>query len=429
MGAILQLKARQILDSRGIPTIEVDLFTDRGVFSRASVPSGSSSSKLEAYELRDNDPGRFLGKGVTKAIYNVNKVLNQELRGKLVTDQVGIDSLMTQLDGTDNKSNLGANAILAVSIAVAKAGAATTGQALYRYLGGVNAHVLPIPMMNMITGGINAVNKIDIQDIMILPLRAKTFSDAYRQCCEVFYNLQSLLKEKGYFLQLSAEGGLAPNINTNEEAIELVIEAIKQSGYSPEKEILLGLDFAGGYIYNDEKKKYILKNGNEYSCNEWINYVVDLVKKYPIVVIEDPLEEQDWENWQKITEILGDKILLVGDDLFVTNTNLLAKGIYNNIASGVSIKPNQVGTVTETLATIQFAMSYNYYPVISHRSGETEDVFISELCVATNAGILRAGAPCRLERINKYNQILRIEEILGSSALYHGEFFRYSREL
>jgi len=427
MGLILQIRGRQILDSRGIPTVEVDLYTDRGVFSRASVPSGTSISKKEAFELRDHDEGRYSGKSVTKAIYNINKTLNQELRGKYVLDQITIDSLMNELDGTENKSHLGANSILAVSIAVARAGAITTNQPLFRYLGGVNANVLPIPMMNMISGGVNANNNVDIQDIMILPIKANTFSDAYRYCLEVYYNLQNILKEKGYFLQLSQEGGLAPNINSNEEAIEFVIEAIKKAGYSPEKEIMLGLDFASTLFYNSEKKRYVLKNKEELTPQEWADYVLKLINKYPVIAIEDPLEEDDWEGWKNLTHKINDNILVIGDDIFVTNPILLTKGIYNNIANAISIKPNQIGTVTETLTTIQYATNFAYYSVISHRSGETDDVFIAELCVATNSGIFRAGAPCRLERIIKYNQILRIEEMLGKTAIYHGNIFRYSR--
>jgi enolase len=428
MSRIIQIQARQILDSRGIPTIEADVFTDRGIIGRASIPSGSSSGKYEAIEIRDNDKGRFLGKGVTKAIYNINKVLNDELKGQLVTDQVGIDMLMNQLDGSENKSNLGANAILAVSMAVARAGAISTNQPLYRYLGGVNANTLPIPMMNMISGGINAHNQIDIQDIMILPLSANSFADAFRIGVEVYHHLQNILKKDGYWLQVSLDGGLAPNIETNEKAIDYVIKAIEASGHKPGEEIAIALDFAASYIHKAEKDTYMLKSNNkELYKNDWLNYCIELINKYPIIAIEDPLSQDDWETWKALTKALNDRILLIGDDLFVTNTERFIKGIINNIANGISIKLNQIGTVTEALNTIQLASNYGYYPIISHRSGETEDSFIAELCIATNAGILRSGAPCRMERVSKYNQVLRIEENLGGSSNYHGQYFKYKR--
>jgi len=427
MGRIVQIIARQIFDSRGIPTIEADVFTDRGIIGRASVPSGSSSGKYEAFELRDNDKGRFLGKGVTKAIYNINKVLNEELRGQLVTDQVGIDMLMNQLDGTENKSHLGANAILAVSMAVARAGAISTNQTLFRYLGGVNANTLPIPMMNMISGGINANNNIDIQDIMILPVSANSFSEAFRIGVEVYYHLQIILKENGYWLQVAEDGGLAPNIESNEKAIEFIIKAIEASNHKPGKDIYIALDFAASYMHNSQNDTYVLKNKKELTKKDWINYCIELINKYPIIAVEDPISQEDWESWKIFSEAINDNILLIGDDLFVTNSERLIKGIVNGIANGISIKLNQVGTVTEALNTIQLASNYGYYPVISHRSGETEDSFISELCVGTNAGIIRAGAPCRIERVNKYNQLLRIEETLGNSYIYHGQYFKYSR--
>lgn len=428
MSRIIQIHARQILDSRGIPTIEADVFTDRGIVGRASVPSGSSSGKYEALELRDNDKGRYLGKGVTKAIYNINKVLNEELKGQLVTDQIGIDALMNQLDGSENKSNLGANAILAVSMAVARAGAISTNQPLYRYLGGVNASTLPIPMMNMISGGINANNQIDIQDIMILPLSANNFTDAFRIGVEVYYHLQEILQKDGYWLQVSHDGGLAPNLESNEKAIEYVIRAIEASGHKPGEEIAIALDFAASYIYKPEKDTYQLKKAEkELSKSEWLNYCIETLKKYPIIAIEDPLSQDDWETWKALTEALNESILLIGDDLFATNTERFIKGIINGVANGISIKLNQIGTVTEALNTIQLAGNYGYYSIISHRTGETEDSFIAELCIGTNAGILRSGAPCRMERVSKYNQILRIEENIGHSSNYHGQYFKYRR--
>jgi len=428
MGYIAQIHARQILDSRGIPTIEAEVYTDRGVIARASVPSGSSNGKYEAFELRDQDNGRFLGQGVTKAIYNINKAINDEIKGQYVTNQVAIDMIMNQLDGTDNKSNLGANAILAVSMAVARAGAMTTNQTLYRYLGGVNANMLPIPMMNMISGGINANNNIDIQDIMILPLTANTFTDAYRVGVEIYFHLQELLKEEGYWLQVSLDGGLAPNIESNEKALDFVVEAIKKSNHKPGEDVAIAIDFAASHFYQAENDAYKLKKGNTVlNKQEWLKYCIELIKKYPIIAIEDPLSQDDWQTWKALSDALADNILLIGDDLFVTNTERFIQGITNNIANGISIKLNQIGTVTEALNTIQLALNYGYYPVISHRSGETEDTFIAELCIATNSGILRSGAPCRMERVAKYNQILRIEENLGGSSNYHGQFFKYRR--
>lgn len=428
MGYISQIYARQILDSRGIPTIEAEVYTDRGVIGRASVPSGSSQGKYEAFELRDNDKGRYLGKGVTKAIFNINKALNDELKGQYIGNQVSIDMIMNQLDGSDNKANLGANAILAVSMAVARAGAITTNQPLYRYLGGVNANMLPIPMMNMISGGVNSNNMIDIQDIMILPLTPQTYNDAYRIGVEVYYHLQELLKKDGYWLQIALDGGLAPNIETNEKALDYVVEAITKSGHKPGEDIAIALDFAASHFYNNEKDVYVLKKDKkELKKEEWLNYCIEFIKKYPIIAIEDPISQDDWDAWKALSDAMADNILLIGDDLFVTNTERFIKGIMEGIANGISIKLNQIGTVTEALNTIQLASNYGYYPIISHRSGETDDTFISELCVATNAGIIRAGAPCRMERVAKYNQLLRIEENLSGSSNYHGQFFKYRR--
>jgi len=429
MGSIIKINARQILDSRGIPTIEADVYTDRGVMGRASVPSGSSSGKYEAFELRDADKGRYLGQGVTKAIYNINKVLNDELKGQYITEQVTIDMLMNQLDGSENKSNLGANAILAVSMAVARAGAITTNQPLYRYLGGVNATMLPIPMMNMLTGGINANNMQDIQDIMILPLSSETFTDAYRLGVEVFHHLQQILEKEGYSLQVSQEGGLAPNIESNEKALDFVVKAIENAGLKPGEDVAIALDVAASHFFNAQDNTYNVKqNKQTYKKEEWLNYIIELINKYPIIAIEDPLSQDDWETWKTLSDTISNTILLIGDDLFVTNTERFIKGIINGIGNGISIKLNQIGTVTETLNTIQLASNYGYYPVISHRSGETEDTFIAELSVATNAGIIRSGAPCRMERVAKYNQLLRIEENLGGTSTYHGQYFKFRRK-
>jgi enolase len=429
MGNIVKIHARQILDSRGIPTIEADVYTDRGIMGRASVPSGSSSGKYEAFELRDLDKGRYLGQGVTKAIYNINKVLNDELKGQYITDQVSIDMLMNQLDGSENKSNLGANAILAVSMAVARAGAITTSQPLYRYLGGVNANMLPIPMMNMLTGGVNANNMLDIQDIMILPLSSTSFSDAFRMGVEVFYHLQLLLEKEGYSLQVSQEGGLAPNLESNEKALDFMVKAIENAKLKPGEDVAIALDFAASHFYNTKDDTYLMKQKKQtFKKEEWLNYIVELIKKYPIIAIEDPLSQDDWDTWKALSDAVSGSVLLIGDDLFATNTERFIKGIVDGIGNGISIKLNQIGTVTEALNTIQLASNYGYYPVISHRSGETEDTFIAELSVAANSGIIRSGAPCRMERVAKYNQLLRIEENLAGTSNYHGPFFKFRRK-
>lgn len=428
MGYISRIFARQILDSRGNPTVEVDLITDRGIIGRASVPSGASTGKYEAKELRDNDKGRYLGRGVSKAVYNVNKVLNDELKGIFITDQVSIDQAMIAIDGTENKSTIGANAILAVSIAAAKAAAQTTGQALYRYIGGVNATTLPVPMMNILNGGVHADNSIDIQEYMIMPTNADSFSDALRMGTEVFHHLKIILKEKGHSTNVGDEGGFAPNLKSNEEAIEYIIKAIEKAGYKAGKDIFIAIDAAASELYNSKEKVYLLSKGKQkLTSAEMVNYWVKLAKKYPIVSIEDGLDQDDWAGWVELNKKIGDSIQLVGDDLFVTNTSRLAKGIMEGAANSILIKLNQIGTLTETINTVQMATKWGFTSIISHRSGETEDTTIAELAVALNTGLIKTGSLCRSERIAKYNQLLRIEEALGSSARYTGNEFKYLR--
>ncbi|MBI5541698.1 MAG: phosphopyruvate hydratase [Bacteroidia bacterium] len=428
MGYISRIFARQILDSRGNPTVEVDLITDRGIIGRASVPSGASTGKYEAKELRDNDKGRYLGRGVSKAVYNVNKVLNDELKGIFITDQVSIDQAMIAIDGTENKSTIGANAILAVSIAAAKAAAQTTGQSLYRYLGGVNATTLPVPMMNILNGGAHSDNNIDIQEYMIMPTNADSFSDALRMGTEVFHHLKNILKEKGLSTNVGDEGGFAPNLKSNEEAIEYIIKAIEKAGYKAGKDIFIAIDAAASELYNSKEKVYSLSKGKQkLTSAEMINYWIKWVKKYPIVSIEDGLDQDDWAGWIELNKKMGDSVQLVGDDLFVTNTSRLAKGIMEGAANSILIKLNQIGTLTETINTVQLATKWGFTSIISHRSGETEDTTIAELAVALNTGLIKTGSLCRSERIAKYNQLLRIEEALGSSARYTGREFKYLR--
>ncbi|OFX61727.1 MAG: phosphopyruvate hydratase [Bacteroidetes bacterium GWA2_30_7] len=426
MGFISKISARQILDSRGNPTIEVDVITDAGVIGRAAVPSGASTGKYEAVELRDGDKKRYLGKGVEKAVYNVNKILNEELKGLYITEQNAIDNAMIELDGTENKSNLGANAILGVSLAVAKAGAETTGQHLFRYVGGVNANTLPIPMMNILNGGAHADNKIDVQEFMIMPVGADTFADSLRMGTEVFHHLKSVLKDKGFSTNVGDEGGFAPNLNSNEEAIEYVIKAIEKAGFKPGEDIYIALDAAASEFYNEKEKCYFLEStGKKLSSDEMVAYWKKWAKKYPLISIEDGLDQDDWEGWAKLTDALGEKVQLVGDDLFVTNVTRLAKGITNNIANSILIKVNQIGTLTETINAVQMAANYSYTTIMSHRSGETEDTTIAELAVALNTGLIKTGSASRSDRIAKYNQLLRIEESLGGSAKFLGRNFRF----
>ena len=428
MAQIANIHAREVLDSRGNPTVEVDVTTDEGIVGRAIVPSGASTGVHEAVELRDGDKGRFLGKGVLKAVENVNKVLNEELSGMFVTDQNEIDATMIELDGSENKANLGANAILGVSLACAKAAALYTGQPLYRYIGGANANTLPIPMMNILNGGQHADNKIDIQEFMIMPVGASRFSEAVRMGAEVFHNLKSVLKSKGHSTNVGDEGGFAPNLGSNEEAIEVVIEAIAKAGYKPGVDIVIALDPAASEFYNKEKKIYHFESTNQdLTSSQLVAYWKEWTEKYPIVSIEDGLDEDDWEGWAEQMAAIGDKVQLVGDDLFVTNVKRLQRGIDENVANSILIKVNQIGTLTETINAVQLAAQNAMTTVISHRSGETEDTTIADLAVALNTGLIKTGSASRSDRIAKYNQLLRIEESLGIAARFPGKDFKYMK--
>ncbi|MBU2651133.1 MAG: phosphopyruvate hydratase [Bacteroidetes bacterium] len=429
MGSIIRIHARQILDSRGNPTIETDVYTDSGIVGRAAVPSGASTGVHEAVELRDNDKGTYLGKGVLKAVENVNKTLNEELQGYYVTDQVEIDKRMIELDGSPNKGNLGANAILGVSLAVAHAGAQETGQFLFRYLGGVNATMLPIPMMNILNGGSHADNSIDFQEFMIMPVGAPNFSEAIRMGAEVFHNLKKVLKDKGHSTNVGDEGGFAPNLASNEDAIKVVLEAIEKAGYKPGEDIYIALDPASSEYFIPEENVYHLKwsTGDKLTPKEMVDFWADWVKKYPILSIEDGMAEDDWEGWKIMTQALGQKIQLVGDDLFVTNVERLQRGINEQIANSILIKVNQIGTLTETINAVNLATRNAYTSVISHRSGETEDTTIADLAVALNTGLIKTGSSSRSDRIAKYNQLLRIEESLGNAAQYLGKGFKFIR--
>ena len=428
MSQITHIQAREVLDSRGNPTIEVDVITETGIIGRSIVPSGASTGVHEAIELRDGDKGRYLGKGVLKAVENVNKILNEEMNGMFVTDQIEIDAKMIELDGSENKKNLGANAILGVSLACAKAAAQITGQPLYRYIGGVNANLLPIPMMNILNGGSHADNKIDIQEFMIMPVGANSFSEALRMGVEVFHNLKSVLKSKGHSTNVGDEGGFAPNLGSNEEAIEVVIEAIGKAGFKPGEDVVIALDPAASEFYDTEKKVYKFESTNQVmSSSEMVAYWKNWVNKYPIVSIEDGLAEDDWEGWKEMTKVIGQKIQIVGDDLFVTNVKRLKRGIKEHSANSILIKVNQIGTLTETINAVQLAMQSGMTTVISHRSGETEDSFIADLAVALNTGLIKTGSASRSDRIAKYNQLLRIEESLGASARFPGRDFKYMK--
>ncbi len=429
MGQILNIQARQILDSRGNPTIEVDVMTDAGVVGRASVPSGASTGVHEAVELRDNDKGIYLGKGVLKAVQNVNETLNKELKGYFVTDQSALDTRMIEIDGTPNKANLGANAILGVSLDCARAGAQETGQQLYRYLGGVNAVTLPIPMMNILNGGSHADNSIDFQEFMIMPIGAKSFSEAIRMGAEVFHNLKEVLKKKGFSTNVGDEGGFAPSLKSNEDAIKVIIEAIEKAKYKPGKDVYIALDPASSEYYLPEENVYHLKKstGEKLTPKQMVDYWAKWVENYPIISIEDGMAEDDWDGWKLMTKVLGDKIQIVGDDLFVTNVKRLHEGIKKGVANSILIKLNQIGSVTETIDTINLASNNSYTSIISHRSGETEDTSIADLSVAMNTGLIKTGSACRTERICKYNQLLRIEESLGDTAKYLGKAFKYAK--
>lgn len=421
MPIIEDVYAREILDSRGNPTIEVEVLLEDGSFGRAAIPSGASTGEKEAVELRDGDKDRYNGKGVLKAVQNVNDIIAEEVIGLEATDQPYIDNLMIKLDGTSNKGKLGANAILGVSIAVAKAAAESVGLPLFQYLGGVNAKVLPVPMMNILNGGKHADNNVDVQEFMISPAGAENFREALRMGAEVFHSLKNVLKKRNYNTAVGDEGGFAPNLKSNQEALDLIVEAIEAAGYKPGEHVFICLDPAASEFYDKEKKRYILKSeGKELTGEEMIDYYAKWIEKYPIISLEDGLDENDWENWQLLTQKLGDKVQLVGDDIFVTNTSLLAKGIEMGVANSILIKLNQIGTVTETLDAIELAHKAAYTTVVSHRSGETEDTTIADLVVATNGGQIKTGSASRSDRIAKYNQLLRIEDTLGESAIFLG---------
>lgn len=425
MSYIARVHARQILDSRGNPTVEVDVITDQGVLGRAAVPSGASTGIHEAVELRDKDAGMYMGKGVLKAVENVNTVLNEELNGAYIFDQNLIDRAMMGIDGSDNKAILGANAILGVSLAVAKAAAESIGQPLYRYIGGVSANTLPVPMMNIINGGSHADNKIDIQEFMIMPVGANSFSESLRMGTEIFHNLKSVLQKMGMSTNVGDEGGFAPNLQSNEDGIKVVLQAIEKAGYRPGEDVLLALDAASSEFYNEEKGKYIFEStGDEMSGAELVDFWAEMSSKYPIVSIEDGCAEDDWDAWKLMTERLGDKVQLVGDDLFVTNTKRLKRGIDENIANSILVKVNQIGTLTETMEAVEMAHRAKFTSVMSHRSGETEDSTIADLAVALNTGQIKTGSASRSDRIAKYNQLLRIEEQLGKMAYFPGKNFR-----
>jgi len=426
MSKIIDINARQILDSRGTPTVEVDVITEEGSVGTAAVPSGASTGVYEAVELRDGDKNQFLGKGVLNAVNNINTKISEELIGYNAEDQNLIDNQLKILDGTENKANLGANAILGVSLATAKAAAYENLQPLYRYIGGVNANTLPIPMMNILNGGEHADNNIDIQEFMIMPVNAPTFRDSLRMGAEVFQYLKKVLKDSGYSTNVGDEGGFAPNLKSNEEAIETVLKAIEKAGYKPGKDIFIALDPAASEFFNKEKGVYSLNStGQELDTDEMINYWKDWADKYPILSVEDALDQDDWDGWQKLTKELGHKIQLVGDDLFVTNVKRLSRGIEEASANSILIKVNQIGTLTETINAVQMANVNSFTSVISHRSGETEDTFIADLAVALNTGLIKTGSASRSDRIAKYNQLLRIEELLGDSARFVGNDFKY----
>ncbi len=429
MSQIVNITGRQILDSRGNPTIEVDVFTSNGIMGRAAVPSGASTGIHEACELRDGDKAIYKGKGVLKAVQNVNKVLAEELKGFFVTEQNEIDQKMIDLDGTPNKSNLGANAILGVSLAVANAAAQESNSYLFRYVGGVNANTLPIPMMNIINGGSHADNSIDFQEFMIMPVGAPSFREGLRMGAEVFHSLSAVLKKGGYSTNVGDEGGFAPNLKSNEEAITVILQAIESAGYKPGKDVYIGLDPASSeYFLTDENMYHLKKStGEKLTPSQMVDYWKTWIDKYPIISIEDGMAEDDWDGWKLMTDVMGKKIQLVGDDLFVTNTKRLQMGIDKGVANSILIKVNQIGTLTETIDAVNMAYRNSYTAVMSHRSGETEDTTIADLAVALNTGLIKTGSASRTDRIAKYNQLLRIEEILGSSAHYPGKDFKYAR--
>jgi len=427
MSLISDIHARQILDSRGNPTIEVDVVTECGAFGRAAVPSGASTGKYEAVELRDGDKSIYMGKSVHKAIDNVNGPLYDSLVGLPIEDQAGIDQLMIDIDGTPNKSIMGANAMLAISLASAKAAAASTGQMLYNYIGGVNARTLPIPMMNILNGGSHADNAIDFQEFMVMPVGAESFSDSLRMGTEIFHHLKAVLKSKGLATNVGDEGGFAPNLRSNVEAMEMVLRAIENAGYRPGEDVFVSMDAAASEFYNADEGVYHFhqSTGDKLTSSEMVDYWADWVKKYPILSIEDGLDEDDWAGWKSMTDSLGDKIQLVGDDLFVTNVERLSRGITEGISNSLLVKVNQIGTLTETINAVQMAQNNSFTTVMSHRSGETEDNTIADLAVALNTGQIKTGSASRSDRMAKYNQLLRIEEALGESAIFNGKDFKF----
>ena len=421
MSVIELVYAREVLDSRGNPTVEVEVVLESGSVGRAIVPSGASTGAFEAVELRDGDKGRYIGKGVQNAVNNVNEIIAPELEGMDAFDQPSIDALMIELDGTNNKGKLGANAILGVSMAVARAAAEELGLPLFQYIGGVNAKQLPVPMMNILNGGEHADNSVDVQEFMILPVGAKSFKEGLRMGAEVFHSLKKVLSERGLACGVGDEGGFAPNLGSNREALELIVEAIEKAGYKPGEDVRLGLDVAATEMYDKETKLYDLKHeGKKLTAEQMVDLYEEWVNNFPIVTIEDGLDEEDWDGWKVLTERLGSKVQLVGDDLFVTNTERLERGIKAGVANSILIKVNQIGTITETLDAIEMAKRAGYTAVISHRSGETEDTTIADLAVAVNAGQIKTGAPSRTDRVAKYNQLLRIEEMVGEHARYCG---------
>jgi enolase len=429
MSFITDVRARQILDSRGNPTVEVDVITENGALGRAAVPSGASTGKHEAVELRDNDKSIYMGRGVLKAVHNVNEEIADQLIGLNVNEQAFIDSRLIEIDGTENKNKLGANATLAVSMAIAKAAAIESNLPLYRYLGGVNSTTLPIPLMNIMNGGAHADNKIDFQEFMVMPIGAETFSDGLRWGVEIFHHLKSVLKKKGYSTNVGDEGGFAPEIQSNEEAIETVLQAIEAAGYQPGTQVCIAMDAATSEMYNEKDGTYTFYKSSKkiISRDEMVDYWTSWVNKYPIISIEDGMAEDDWEGWKKHTVAIGNKCQLVGDDLFVTNVKRLQKGINEGIANSILIKVNQIGTVTETINAVQLAQTNGYTSIMSHRSGETEDTTIADLAVALNCGQIKTGSASRTDRMAKYNQLLRIEEALGSNAIYPKGKFRFGK--
>jgi enolase len=426
MSYIAKIIGRQILDSRGNPTVEVDVYTSNGIYGRAAVPSGASTGVHEAVELRDNDPERYMGKGVQNAVSFVNSVINDELEGQYIFDQKAIDRKLIEIDGTENKSRIGANAILGTSLAVAKAAAGESNMSLFKYVGGAGAYTMPVPMMNILNGGSHADNKIDIQEFMVMPFGAESFSEGLRMGTEIFHHLKGVLKAKGYSTNVGDEGGFAPNLGSNEEAIEFVLEAIEKAGYKAGEQIWIALDAASSEFYDGEKKKYVFEStGKEMTSDQMVDYWKTWSEKYPIISIEDGLDEDDWDGWQKLTAAIGDKVQLVGDDLFVTNTKRLARGIKEKSANSILIKVNQIGTLTETIEAVQMASANSFTSVMSHRSGETEDTTIADLAVALGCGQIKTGSASRSDRMAKYNQLLRIEEELGESAFYPGLAFKF----